>query len=163
MMADRFFGTMLVIPRALVQACVVADTPNTAVPPVWSRPRWVVPALLAVPVRERPSCVVPGVDVWIAQSWPRIVAPSRHRAARTNTRLTLPLPARLAAMQKGKHGAVGMQAVSPFSALSCPHLGISQTVASSSRHVPLEMQSCVGSADAWPVVPSVTVLDSYRV
>jgi hypothetical protein len=99
-------------------------------------------------VRGIPSWIVSGVDDWIAQSWPRIVAPSLQRAARTNTRLTLPLPALLAAMQNGKHGADEMHAFSAFRALSCPHRGISQIVASSSLHVPLAMQSWVGRVEA---------------
>jgi len=158
--ADAFFGTTLVTCMAarhntllllLVTGCV---NPYMAVPPVWSRPSCVLLARVTetVPPPGIPSCTAPPPS-WMAQSWPRIVAPSRHPAARTNTRLPRPLPVLLAAMQNGTHGATGRHAVSLLSALSCPHLGISHTVASSSRHVPREMQSCV--------VPPPT--GSYRV
>ena len=103
--------------------------------------------------RGMPSCTESGPPPSSAQSWPRMVAPSRHRAARTKARLVRPLPADRAAMQNGMHGAVGRHAVSALSATSCPHLGISHTVASSSRHVPREMQSWVRSC----------ALASYRV
>jgi hypothetical protein len=59
-------------------------------------------------------------------------------------------------MQKGKHGASGRQAFSPFALCSCPQRGTTHTVASSSRHVPRAMQSCVvGSVVLAPPDPSV--------
>jgi hypothetical protein len=48
-------------------------------------------------------------------------------------------------MQNGKHGATGMHASGSLSPTSCPHLGTTQTVASTSRHVPREMQSVVAA------------------
>jgi hypothetical protein len=140
---------MLVTPSAGWQMRVAGlpgcSTPYTAVPPVCSRPLRVLSARVAMPVRGRPSCTEFGPPASASvQSCPRIVAPSRHRPARTSARLPRPLPAERAAMQNGMHGAVGMHAVSAF----CPaaQRGISHTVASSSRHVPREMQSCVRSS-----------------
>ena len=122
--------------------------PYMAVPPVCRSPPCVLAAVLVIPVRGMPSWIDEGDDPLSVQSCPRIVAPSRQRPARTNARLVRPLPALRAAMQNGMHGAVGMHASSAFRAVSCPHRGTSQTVASSSRHVPLEMQSCVVPAPA---------------
>ena len=158
--ADAFFGIMLVTPMAALHTRVCSwpgcTNPYMAVPSVCNRPVCVLLARVVVetPLPGIPSCTAPPPSLR-AQSCPRIVVPSLHRAARTNTRLTRPLPAVLAAMQNGTHGATGRHAISPLSALSCPHLGTSHTVASSSRHVPREMQSCV-------VAPPLVVA-SYRV
>ncbi len=150
--ADAFFWTTLVTPSAARHTRVTpgCTNPYTAVPPVCRRPRCVLPARATATPAGMPSCTDPGPSAPFsrAQSCPRIVAPSLHRAARTNTRFAPALPALLAAMQNGKHGATGRHAVSPLSEASCPHRGISHTVASSSRHVPREMQSCVVPAPA---------------
>ena len=148
-------GTTLVMPPELALH-TPAWLPNTAVPPVCRSPVAVLAARLFA-LAGIPSWIVSGVAPPSAQSCPRIVTPSRQRAARTNTRFARPFPAARAAMQKGMHGAVAMHAVSPLSWRSCPHLGTSHTAASSSRHVPLEMQSCVGIVVCAPVVPSVAV------
>lgn len=142
-------STTLVTPMAARQTrdSPGCTNPYTAVPPVWSRPAMVLAARVDVTDRGMPSCTDAGPESASAQSCPRIVAPSRHRPARTKARFARPLPAALAAMQNGTHGAVGTHAVSALSGASCPHLGISHTVASSSRQVPREMQSCVRSCD----------------
>jgi hypothetical protein len=145
-MADAFLGTVLVTPAAGWHTRVSpgCTKPYMAVPPVCRSPDSVLAARVTEPRAGMPSCTDAGpAEADSAQSCPRIVTPSRQRPARTSTRLVWPLPALLAAMQNGKHGAVAMQAVSPLSAVSCPHRGISQTVASSSLQVPREMQSCV--------------------
>jgi hypothetical protein len=159
--AEAFLGTVLVTPRAGWQTRVSPGwtKPYTAVElSVCSRPVRVLPATVAVPPRGMPSWIEFELEPDRAQSCPRIVTPSRQRPARTSTRFVRPLPALLAAMQKGKHGAVWMQAVSPFSGRSCPQRGTSQMVASSSLHVPREMQSWLGGG-----LPSPPDRGSYRV
>jgi hypothetical protein len=101
----------------------------------------------------------PGVVVASAQSWAMSISPSRHRPARARNRLSRPLPAARAAMQNGKHGASGTHPSPPST-----HRGTTQTVASTSRHVPRAMQSCVvGSAVRAPLEPSVASGLEYRV
>ncbi len=141
-------STTLVTPRAgrQMRESPGCTKPYTAVPPVCKRPACVLVARAELTDRGMPSCTESGPAPASAQSCPRIVAPSRHRAARTKARFARPLPADRAAMQKGTHGATGMHAVSALSPASCPHRGISHTVASSSRQVPREMQSCVRSS-----------------
>jgi len=73
------------------------------------------------------------------------VRPDRQRRAPASTRLSPALPLALAAMQKGKHAAVGMHALGSRRLASCPHRGTTHTVASTSRHVPREMQSVEAS------------------
>jgi hypothetical protein len=102
----------------------------------------------------------PGDVVASAQSWPMSMSPSRHRPARARNRLSRPLPAARAAMQNGKHAASGTHPRPPGSA----HRGTTHTVASTSRHVPRAMQSCVvGSAVRSPPDPSVASGLEYRV
>ena len=128
--------------------------PYTPTPPTCSSP----PAPVAVRLMTfeftgAPGCTVAADPDSRAQSCPRIVVPSRHLRALERTRLSLPPPAVLAAMQKGMHGATSRQAVSAFLFTSWPHLGTSQTAASSSLHVPLAMQSWVGSVVLSPDDP----------
>ena len=102
----------------------------------------------------------PGDVVASAQSWPISISPSRHRPARARNRLSRPLPAARAAMQKGKHAAAGTHPSPPPSA----QRGTTHTVASTSRHVPRAMQSCVvGSVVRSPLDPSVASGLEYRV
>lgn len=125
-----------------------------------------IPALfpsvrLTAPVLPIPACTVPGSELAIEQSWPRIVRPSRHRRAPASIRLSRPLPALLDAMQNGKHAAVRVHPV--FRLWSWPHRGTTHTVASISRQVPRAMQSLVGSVLAPPPVPSRASVVWYRV
>lgn len=156
-------GSTLVT-RAFRTHAWLDEKPNTSTPPVCSRLPFVRAARLERSSDGIPSCTLSGVDDCSAQSWPSTVTPDRQRADRTSTRLAPAEPAARAAMQNGKHGAVGMHAMPPaFRFASWPHRGISQTVASSSRHVPREMQSRVGSVVRSPLVPSDAGVVSYRV
>jgi hypothetical protein len=112
--------------------------------------------LIVVPAAPMRGLTSPGADVAIAQSRPVSISPSRHRAAFASIRLSRPLPAERAAMQKGKQGASGRHAFSPLTICSFPQRGTTHTVATTSRHVPLAMQSCVvGSVVLAPLDPSV--------
>jgi len=91
-------STAVVMREARWHSCVLWDVANTlAVPPAGVQ--------LAAPLSAMLGPTSAGVVLAIAQSRPVSTSPSRHRPDRTSTRLSRPLPAALAAMQKGKQGA----------------------------------------------------------
>jgi hypothetical protein len=95
---DAGRSTAVVMRGARWHSCVLWDVANTlAVPPAGVQ--------LAAPLSAMLGPTSAGVVLAIAQSLPVSTRPSRHRPDRTSTRLSRPLPADLAAMQKGKQGA----------------------------------------------------------